>query len=239
MSRILLISDIHGNWPALQTVAEQADISHCDYILNCGDSTVYAPFGNEVLDWLSAHQALSILGNTDSKVVKLLKGKTFKKPNKPEKRIMYIHTAETLARRNRKFLLGLKKKAKLDVENHRLAFFHGSPEKHTEFLFPFTLSERFEQLAASTDADLIITGHSHVPYHKIIANTHFINPGSLGRMFDGEPTASFALLELDAKKVRVAFRRCSYDIEQVVDSLNREGLPKIYADMYRQGRKLN
>lgn len=110
MKRILIISDIHGNMPSLRSVAAQADIDSCDYILNCGDSTVYAPFAAEVLDWLTAHKVLSVLGNTDSKVVKLLKRKTFKKPGRAEKRVMYTHTAETLSRRNRTFLLRLKKK---------------------------------------------------------------------------------------------------------------------------------
>lgn len=130
------------------------------------------------------------------------------------------------------------------MENYRIAFFHGSPEKHTEFLFPFTPVSRFKQLARSTEADIIITGHSHIPYHKIIADTHFINPGSVGRMFDGDPSASFAMLTLeaeldDAKGVRVDFYRCVYDIEQVVERLAQERLPKIYAAMYRQGRKLS
>ena len=239
MARILVISDIHGNYPALQAVAKQADIAQCDYIVNCGDCTVYAPFSNEVLDWLIEHDAISIRGNTDDKVVKLLKGKDFKKPGKAEKKIMYTHTAETLTRKNRSILKGLKKEKKLEVANRRIGLFHGSPAKHTEFLFGQTPDERFRQLALDCSADIIITGHSHSPYHKIIANTHFINPGSVGRMFDGIPQTSFAILELDKKKVQVDLYRCAYDVEQVVAGIRDANLPDIYADMYRLGRKLN
>ena len=237
--RILLISDIHGNWPALRALAEQVEMSDYDYILNCGDSTVYAPFANEVLDWLRKYQAISILGNTDGKVLRLLKGKDFKKPRKAEKRIMYTHTAASLSPRNSQYLLGLEKRTSLQVANQRLGLFHGSPAKHTEFLFPTTPHERFRQLAKESKVDIICTGHSHTAYHKIVAGTHFINPGSVGRMFDGSPTASFALLELDQRGLRVALQRCSYDIEQVVARLKEEGLPDAYVAMYRQGRKLN
>lgn len=239
MSRILVISDIHGNYPALQAVAEQVDIAHCDYIFNCGDSTVYAPFPNQVLDWLTEHGAVSILGNTDDKVIKLLKGKSFKKPGKAEKRIMYTHTAQILTPANRSILRGFTKKNKLEVQGRHIKLFHGSPVKHTEFLFANTPDKRFRQLARDCSGDIIITGHSHTPFHKIIDSTHFINPGSVGRMFDGIPRASFAIIELSPKKVQVNLCRCDYDIEQVVAGLEAAELPDIYAAMYRMGRKLN
>jgi putative phosphoesterase len=239
MSRILVISDIHGNYPALCAVARQAELERCDYIINCGDCTVYAPFANQVLNWLRAHKALSIIGNTDGKVVKLLKGKTFKKPGKAEKRIMYTHTFAGLDKENRKMLLAMKKKNSLSVEGQQIAFFHGSPAKHTEFLFPDTPDHRFQELAQICGADIILTGHSHTPYHKVVGNTHFINPGSVGRMFDGMPTTSHALLEVNGRDLAVRFFRCEYDVEQVVSGLEKAGLPGIYAAMYRLGRKLN
>lgn len=239
MSRILLLSDIHGNWPALLAVATQVDLSRCDYIINCGDSTVYAPFANQVLDWLADHRALSILGNTDSKVVKLLNGKAFKKPSSAEKRIMYTHTAETLIRRNKQRLLAMEKQGRLQVEKHRIAFFHGSPDNQSEFLCASTPDQRFHELANSTEAEIIITGHSHEPYHKIIGDVHFLNPGSVGRMSDGNPAASYAVLELEKKNIRAEFCRCTYEVETVVQGLAQAGLPAIYADMYCKGRKLN
>lgn len=239
MIRILVISDIHGNYPALQAVAGQADIARCDYIINCGDSTVYAPFANQVLEWLTEHDAVSILGNTDDKVIKLLKGKNFIKPSKVEKRIMYTHTAQILTPANRSILRGFTKNKKLEIKDKHIRLFHGSPAKHTEFLFPDTPVKRFRQLARDCRADIIITGHSHTPYHKIINTTHFINPGSVGRMFDGIPQASFAIIELYKKKVQVNLYRCDYDIEQVVAGLEDAELPDIYTAMYRMGRKLN
>jgi predicted phosphodiesterase len=54
--RILLISDIHGNYPALQAIDRQLDAASFDYIVNPGDSLVYAPFPNETLAWLAKHR---------------------------------------------------------------------------------------------------------------------------------------------------------------------------------------
>jgi putative phosphoesterase len=237
--KILLLSDIHGNFPALTAVAEALNVDKLDIIINTGDSTVYAPFANQVLDWLRTHKAISILGNTDIKVKKLLKGKTFKKPSKPEKRVMYTSTADSLSRANKKYLFHLKKKKILRIGRRTIGLFHGSPEHTNEFLFDSTPDVRFQELADKTDCDIIITGHSHTPYHKKIAGVHFINPGSTGRMFDSDPRASCAVLTLKKHTISVKHYRISYAVEEVVNKLVRLQLPAIYAKMYNTGQKLN
>ncbi len=237
--RILLVSDIHGNFPALAAVAAHPAAAACTMVFNCGDSTVYAPFADQTLAWLRGRDAVSILGNTDRKVLKLLRGKTFRKPRKPEKRIMYEDTAGRLSPAGRSYLQGLKKKKKLEIAGHRIGLFHGSPEDHDEFLFADTPEQRFLELAGRTDRDIIVTGHSHSPYHRLTGGVHFINPGSVGRMFDGNPDASFAVLTLAPGKITVRHFRTPYAIDQVVAGLARHDLPPVYATMYRQGRKLN
>lgn len=239
MTRLLVLSDIHGNWPALLAVAAQADLSRVDQIINCGDTTVYAPFANQVLDWLTDCRALSVLGNTDSKVRRLLRGGSFRKPGSAEKRIMYVHTAATLSGQNRQRLDALRKNGLTQAEGRRIAVCHGSPARQDEFLYPGTPKKRYRELARMAKAEIILAGHTHEPQHKIAGSAHFFNPGSVGRMFDGNPAASYLLLELGRKKIRAEFRRCPYDAELVAQELAKAGLPEIYAEMFRQGRKLN
>ncbi len=237
--RILLLSDLHGNFPALAAIAARFPPTTFDLICNCGDSTVYAPFANEVLDWLQEHRVRTIRGNTDRKVVRLLQGRSFKKPRKPDKRIMYEHTARILAPANRDYLCSLKKKSIFTAGRHRIGLFHGSPADPDEFLFPDTPEARLAELATQAACTIIVTGHSHMPYHRQVRGVHFINPGSAGRMFDGDPRASHAILTLTDSGLQVHHYRTPYDIDQLVSRLQREGLPSIYQTMYRQGRKLN
>jgi diadenosine tetraphosphatase ApaH/serine/threonine PP2A family protein phosphatase len=82
-------------------------------------------------------------------------------------------------------------------------------------------------------------GHSHVPYYKIVDGVHFINPGSVGRMFDGDPRASFAVLNISAGNIAVEHFRIPYPVEAVVKDLKKHRLPDIYAKMFRTGKKLN
>ena len=138
-------------------------------------------------------------------------------------------------------LLALRKKEDIRLIDWRIGLYHGSPEEHEEFLFSDTPDKRFAELAKHCDQEIVITGHSHSPYYKHVGGVHFINPGSAGRMFDGDPRASFAVLELGKAKddIQVQHHRISYDIEKVATELKRQNLPAIYADMFRQGRKLN
>jgi putative phosphoesterase len=237
--KILLISDIHGNYPALAAVSDAVEHLSCEHIFNCGDSLVYAPFPNETLDWLRNRRAFSIRGNTDDRVIKLIKGKSFKKPSKPEKRIMYTSTAAVLSPENSGFLLEMKKKKLLRLRHTFIGLFHGSPADHEEFLSDDTPEKRLKELAGETTCEVVITGHSHVPYHRQVNGVHFINPGSVGRMFDGRPEASYAVLELTKGKIAVSHHRCAYDVEVVVRALGDHQLPAVYGEMLRTGKKLN
>lgn len=247
VTRILVLSDIHGNWPALAALTKKFPPQEFDLIVNCGDSLVYAPFPNQVMNWLREHKVLTILGNTDKKVRKILKGKSFKKPGKMEKRIMYEHTAALLKPKNRKFLRNLPKSQLLEIQDEDLGdgpfpligLYHGSPAAHHEFIFADTPESRFEELADLCDCNIVISGHSHSPYHRIVKGTHFINPGSVGRMFDGDPSASCATLLLAGNSIEVEHFRIPYTIDQLVSEIRSFELPEIYCTMYKEGRKLN
>lgn len=246
--QILLLADIHGNYPALAAIDHHFAGTDFDYIVNCGDTVVYAPFPNEVISWLMARNAVSILGNTDKKVLQLLRGTSFKKPSKPEKRIMYTHTADQLSKTCADYLLSLPISAEIPLlappagttsPCQLLGIFHGSPAKPHEFLYDTTPSGRFIELAKAYPYQVIVTGHSHTPYHFKIKATHFVNPGSAGRMFDGNPAASCAVLTFFDNQVEIRHHRVAYDLSKVTRELDRQKLPPIYQLMYMLGKKLN
>lgn len=240
---ILLISDIHGNYPALKAVADYFS-QPFDLILNGGDTTVYGPFPNETINWLRANQVPSILGNTDRHILTLLDGQTFKKPRKAEKRIMYGWTAAELSIENKTWLQRqpLFNTINLTHEsgNHiDLGMYHGSPEDPDEFLFANTPHCRFKELAIRSSHHIVTIGHSHSPFHRQVDNVHFINPGSVGRMFDGKPTASCAVVTIIKKLIEIKHFRIPYPVQAVVNKLQALRLPPIYQEMYLRGRKLN
>lgn len=246
--KILLLSDIHANFPALEAIGLHFDLGSFDLILNGGDSLVYGPFPNQTIDWLRQHRVVSIIGNTDRHVISLLNGKTFKKPRKAEKRIMYGWTAAELTEQNRSWLLQqpLSRLINLknDVNSHAddlatLHMCHGSPADPDEFLFPDTPSCRFRELAAMNDSGLVTVGHSHTQFHTCVAGVHFINPGSVGRMFDGKLSTACGIISITSGSIDGELHRIPYPVRKVADEIVRLRLPPIYAEMYLKGRKLN
>jgi diadenosine tetraphosphatase ApaH/serine/threonine PP2A family protein phosphatase len=73
----------------------------------------------------------------------------------------------------------------------------------------------------------------------MIDGIHFINPGSVGRMFDGDPRTAFAILKLSSEEISVEHFRIPYPVEEVITGLKQNCLPDVYAKMYRMGKKLN
>jgi diadenosine tetraphosphatase ApaH/serine/threonine PP2A family protein phosphatase len=88
-----------------------------------------------------------------------------------------------------------------------------------EPLFSDAPESRFRQLAKDSPYRIHIMGHSHVPYHKIVDGVHFINPGSVGRMFDGDPRTSFAILKVSPEKIDVELFRIPYPVKAVVNGI--------------------
>jgi len=240
MKKILLLGDIHANYPALKAIEKYIRPDRFDRIVNTGDFTVYSTFPNETIQWFRERKkTISILGNTDRRILRILNGKKLKKPRKKEKRVMYFWTSENLLPENIKYLKSLPEKTDFTVGPICIGVFHGTCDDADEELFPDAAEARFHKLAKGSPCQIHVMGHSHVPYYKVADGVHFINPGSAGRMFDGDPRASFAILKISSEKIGVEHFRIPYPVKAVVKSLNKNRLPNIYTEMFQIGKKLN
>ncbi len=86
MTKILLLGDVHANYPALEAIIKYIQPDRFDRIVNTGDFTVYSTFPNKTIRWFRERKrAICILGNTDRKILRILKGKKLKKPKKKRK----------------------------------------------------------------------------------------------------------------------------------------------------------
>jgi putative phosphoesterase len=152
---------------------------------------------------------------------------------------MYTSTAAALTPDNKGYMLELKKRKLLRLGQTFIGLYHGSPADHEEFLCAETPEKRFRELAKETSCEVIVTGHSHSPYHRYVGGVHFINPGSVGRMFDGLPQAAYAVLTIKKGKITVTHHRCPYDVEAVVQAIADHHLPPMYGEMFRNATKSN
>lgn len=242
MKKILVLGDIHANYPALKAIEDHVGKETFHRIVNTGDFTVYGTYPNEVVRWFrKKRNAICIVGNTDKRVLQILSGKELKKPKKEEKRVMYFWTCKILHPENVQYLKSLPDHQDFTAGSVRIGLVHGDFDDKEESLRTESPGSRFRKLAARfpSRVHVHIMGHTHVPFHRIVDGIHFLNPGSAGRPFDGDPRASFAILTVDSGNISVEHFRIPYPVEEVAASLRTNGLPDLYAEMYRTGKKLN
>lgn len=236
--RYLIVSDLHGNWPALEAVLKEA--RGYDQVLFLGDAVGYYPDANRVLDWLRSVNARGVMGNHD---LWLLEIKSMQIDG-PVLEIL-AWQAERLSPENREYLSQLPWTA--EVEGALLV--HGSP------LDPLAYLEEVEQAREvfnRVKQRWIFHGHTHLAGSYLCLETPkasggpsqlvryqryahggelivaprvraIVNPGSTGQPRDGVIGAAYAIW--DPGENTVEFFRAKYNLEQVLARLHHEQFP--------------
>ncbi|VVB90865.1 Bis(5'-nucleosyl)-tetraphosphatase, symmetrical [uncultured archaeon] len=237
----LLIGDVHANLPALEAVLEDASNRGVSTIWNVGDLTGYGAFPDEVVRRLRKEDTQSVVGNYDLKVLKVKeKGKENKeeeaveKKEPPEDRNAIKWTYDNLSKKSRKYLKSLPEELRLEAGGKRTLLTHRSPSPGDKQIGPETPDESLRELAHLADADVIIFGHSHIPFSRQVDGVWFINPGGTGRQDDGDPRASYAILQVNPFEVN--HYHVAYDASIAAAAIRKNGLPEIFAQMILQGR---
>lgn len=235
--KIAAISDIHSNLYALEAVLEDIKAHNADFILCTGDLVGYSPFPNEVLDMLRSHNILSVQGNYDQAIGsrKLICGCDYKEQRLIELAAVSVYfTNQTISDNNRIYLRNLPQKINFKIGKFNLAIVHGSPRKINEPLVQG--SKELYEVLKELNEEVLICGHTHIPYFRLYGDKYVINAGTVGKPVDGETRSSYALLNIEDDVVNVEIKYVCYDIEKAAKAI--EGnlqLPDDFANMLRTG----
>ena len=237
---IALLSDVHGNLPALEAVLEDAAHRQIAEIWNLGDMLGYGPFPNEVLGRLREVAKVNIVGNYDRKVLDFARKRDkWKRKKPPAKFIAFQWNDAHLDAAGRDFLTLLPEQARRTVGGFDVLLVHGSPASIDELLGSDTPNQRLRELARFAQADIVVCGHSHEAFVRHVEEVWFVNPGSVGRPEAGDWRASYALLEFSDGGLKVGHRRVPYDIDRVARAVHAAGLPGEFIDVFRKGKSLD
>lgn len=248
--KIAVLSNIHANLPALEAVLQHAQSQGVDAIWNLGDVVGYHPFPDRVVRRLREVDAVSVLGNFDRRLLKFNQKKAkWRETKRSEDFLAFQWGYENLSQVSRTYLEELPRQVKVRLGKVKILLVHGSPESIKEKLDKDTRGKRFKELAREEKVDLILCGNSHHPFYRTAKRTHFINPGSVGSPFDGDPRAAYTLLELDSRLMladpapELAFEhrvhRVTYNLDASLTAIREAGLPEAYAQCLLQGRDLD
>lgn len=231
--RALIISDIHANLTALDTVLKEA--GEVDAVWCLGDLVGYGPYPNECVERIQELPNLTcVVGNHDAAALSIIDDDTFN----PEARTAMAWTRDNLNQSNKAFLRSLQDK----VIWQNVTLTHGSPRQPIwEYILDTrTAAQNFEFF----NTHLCIIGHTHLPavYTYSDSNSHsrlsipkpnqsiplsekaIVNPGSVGQPRDRDPRAAYAIL--DTQSMLWDYRRTIYDIAAVQARMKKCGLPE-------------
>lgn len=242
MTKIAIFSDIHANLPAMEAVHTSIKSSSFDKIYCLGDIGGYASQPNEVQELIMSMHCPTVLGNYDEGVGFNRDdcGCHYVKPFDIEmSNVSFLWTREHTSDQNKGWLRSLPREIRLEVEGKRLLLCHGSPRDTTEYLFENRSDGYLKQFTsegkADAQADIIVFGHTHVPFHRNVEGVDFVNTGSVGRPKDGNPQAGYCVLTIDGDSVTTEQIRVSYDVELACARLIEAGLPEYFAEYLRTG----
>ena len=199
--RILVVSDIHANWPALAAIDEPHDFAIC-----LGDLVDYGPNPLECVRWAMAHARHSIRGNHDHGVAQGVSVAGRDRLSLPDAG----HTPPDVGGPGRRGTpVSPPTPAHLPVHGRRpssvpaRAWHSQRPARRIpDASDPETWAKRL----VDCDADVVCVGHSHMQFNLRAGSSVVINPGSVGNPRDGDPRAAYAVIENN----KVELKRVAY-----------------------------
>jgi putative phosphoesterase len=235
-ARVAILSDVHGNAAALEEVRKAIRKERPDAVMIAGDLVLNGPEPSAAVDGvreLEADGAIVVQGNTDVAVADFDYSAAFPwltdgVPDTFRAAAEWAH--DELGDDRLAWLRRLPSERRLRLEETMLLACHASPGSQTQgfdqALDPSVILER----ASRTDARVICCGHTHLPEVRDLGWKLIVNDGSAGYIFDGDPTASWALVTVDDDDVTAEIRRTPFDALAVSNAISARGLP---GDVYR------
>jgi len=239
MDHITIFGDIHGNLPALEAVFQDMETRDLANLYCLGDLVGYGTFPNEVVEAIRERNIPTLMGNYDQGVGNSSDDcgcayRTAEAQALGERSIAWTNAHTTDA--NKAFLRELPMQIPVELGDLRVMLVHGSPRKVNEYLYEDRPDSSFERLLDLVEADVLVCGHTHLPYHKVLpSGRHVINAGSVGKPKDNDPRAGYVVLRANGRALDVEFIRVAYDVEKAAQSIESTDMPDEFAAMLRSG----
>lgn len=218
--RILLIADIHSNWPALRAIQEPFDAC-----LVLGDLVDYATDPKPCIDWIRQFGTAGVRGNHDHAVAQRIMTRKKTGLGKLATATRPLHW-DVLSPEELGFLGHLPAVRRIELDSRKFFLVHATPRD------PFDEYLKVDDAAWAArtegiDADFICVGHTHHPFVSQIGSKTIINPGSVGQPRDGNPECAYCIIE----NGEVSLRRVAYDIDATLRHMSDSGVSQDTVDL--------
>jgi len=222
--KFAIISDIHGNYPALQAVLSDIEAEKVDRIVCLGDLVGYYCMINEVIETIREKGIQTICGNHD---YALVFNNGIIERSKTCTRIL-TRQQQYITPENIDYLKQLEHSISFETGHKTYYCVHGGlNDEIDEYIRNIDL-DYFE--ANNFQKDVLMSGHTHMVRNEVYGPKRYLNPGSVGQPRDGNPAAAYLLIEDDTYR----HKRVKYDIAAIAAKMREEQYDEyIYEILYR------
>jgi len=236
---IAIFGDIHGNISALDAVLADMDARRIERRYCLGDLVGYGVFPDEVVARIRDLAIPTLMGNYDQGVGHDSDdcGCAYRTPEDEARgRQSIAWTNAHTSPENKAFLCGLPAHIPLALGELKVLLVHGSPRRVNEYLYEDRSDDSLERLLDTTNADVMVCGHTHLSYHRVLpSGRHVVNAGSVGKPKDKNPQAGYVLLSAQGRCLDVTFVRVPYNVEAMAAAIEVTDMPHAFARMLREG----
>lgn len=195
--KVMIVSDIHGSYDSLVKAVNDAICRRAGGILCLGDISGKGDT-DRCLRLLQQNNAICIHGNYDLATAEIYWSSEFFKSKYDLKESMKNISLSSIDE-----ILTFPSRLRIKAAGKRILMVHDSPEGGKERLGPKTPASRLAYLADAAQADIVLMGHSHLPFVRSVNNVLFINPGSIGNIKDADARPSYAMLDLSSGEAEI------------------------------------
>lgn len=219
--RFAVIGDIHSNIFALEGVLKDIAAKNVDFIVSTGDLVGYLPFPNEVIEMIREYGILAVQGNHDKHISMHQKIQDAEIESMSDDEIQNsasaIFTSWKITEENKRYLKNLPEKLTLDCNGLKVLIVHGSPRRIDEYLYEET--QNLSEVAQTVEEDIIVCGHTHIPYTMRVVDKQFINAGSVGKPKHGNSKSTYVVIEIADDTVHCEIVEVGYQLDGIVSAI--------------------
>jgi putative phosphoesterase len=237
--RIAIISDIHGNLPALEAAWRAVACAAPDITVCLGDLVQYGPSPGDVISFMRTHGVDAIQGNCDRAVGRNRRdtGDEFENPHWRNLASETLYwTMDNISAEARSYLKTLPDSRQFMINRRTALFVHGLPGNPSLGLPSQTAHEVYDMVLRRNDCRLFASGHTHEPLVVLRPEGLIINPGSVG---GGTRPAGGTLAILDVAEGAEPYAEIvgfEYDIRELRQLYEKAGIPEVFLHCARLGR---
>lgn len=232
--RLALISDIHGNYTALEAVLKDIQQQQIDSVICLGDVATIGPQPKQVLATLKKLGCPCIMGNHDTAVLQMDRALQYQIAPPLIPTLQWC--ADQLDEDEKNFLRSFKPTLEIALQaNNTLLCFHGSPRSNIENIFATTPPDDLDQMLATHAANIFACGHTHIQMLRQHKGHLIVNPGSVGEPMSQTPTsgtppallpwAEYAVVNSTQGSLSVDLRRVFFDLKSFTEIISKSDIP--------------